>query len=328
MRIALLSDATMPTPTPGAHGLGRVASVVAEGLLSRGHDLVLFAKPGSIFRGAMVMPGDAVMGQYYDGERAIAREALKLHAEWPFDCFLDMGHLHYLSRMMPALPVVNVYHDVYQDYSRCPVLLSPGQRALMSVQFENARIIPNTLDATDYIPSYDEYDPPYALFMGALSDIKQPLLAIEACSRLGLRLVMAGQPLTGRMPFTNASSVEYIGMVTGQRKAELFQRAKVFLQLGIGESFGLTTLEAGLYGTPVVGWPMGGTLDLISYGASGVFVVMAGKDKVQNVADAIERAFTVPRLSCRAIAERMCKPETQIDAYEAALGDVARGLSW
>src|SRR5258708_33912611 len=105
MRIACLSDATMPTPTPGAHGLGRVASIVAEGLLSRGHDVVLFGKLGSTFPGALVMPSDA---NGYEGERAIAREALKLHTEWEFDCFLDHGHLHYLSKMLPKLPVINV----------------------------------------------------------------------------------------------------------------------------------------------------------------------------------------------------------------------------
>lgn len=328
MRIALLSDATMPTPTPGSHGLGLVASTVAEGLLKRGHDVVLFAKVGSAFSGALVMPGDAVTGAYYDGERAIAREALKLHREWPFDVFLDMGHLHYLSRLIATLPVVNLYHDIYQDHSRCAVLLSPGQQALMPAAFENARIIYNTFDAAEFEPCYAPDEPPYALFMGALSEIKQPLLAIEACSRLSLKLIMAGQPLTGKMPVTSASSVEYVGMVTGAYKAQLFQRAKVFLQLGVGESFGLTTLEAGLYGTPVVGWPTGGTLDLIRYGSSGVFVIMAGKDKVQNVADAIERAFTVPRMACRAVAEKLCNPAAQLDAYEEALSDCARGRWW
>jgi glycosyltransferase involved in cell wall biosynthesis len=324
MRIAILSDATMPTPSAGTHGLGRVTSIVAGGLLARGHDVVLFAKLGSTFSGALVMPSDAAG---YEGERVIAREALKLHKEWSFDCFCDMGHLHYLSRMLPELPVINVYHDVYQDYSRCPVLLSEGQRALMPPAFENGRIIHNALNPADYEPNY-EYSQPYALFCGALSEIKQPFLAIEACARLGLKLLMAGQPVFGKVPITEASGVEYVGMIHGQRKADLFRNARVFLQLGIGESFGLTTLEAGLYGTPVVGWPMGGTLDLVRYGVNGAHVIMAGADKVQNVCDAIERAWTVSRTACRAYAEQLSKPEAQIDAYEDALADSARGGRW
>lgn len=325
MRIAVLSDATMPTPANGAHGLGRVTSIVAEGLLARGHDVVLFAKLGSVFNGAMVMPGDA---DGYEGERLIAREALKLHKEWPFDVFLDNGHLHYLSRMLPDLPVVNVYHDSYQPYSRCPVLLSEGHRALMPPPFENALIIPNALNPADYEPYYEHDRPPYALFMGALSDIKQPMLAIEACARMGLKLIMAGQQVHGKTPFGASDNVNYVGMAGGRFKAELFQRARVFLQLGIGESFGLTTLEASLYGTPVVAWPMGGTLNLVRYGVNGAFVIMAGADKAQNVVDAIERVWDIPRQTCRAYGEKLSQPERQIDAYETALGNVARGARW
>lgn len=327
MRIAVISDSVFPTPTPDGHGLGRVTSIVAEGLLARGHDVVLFAKIGSRFSGALVMPNDAVVGQYYDGERALAREALKLHLEFPFDCFLDNSHLHYLSRMLPTLPVVSVFHDVYQEYRRCPILLSEGQRAVMPTPFENARIIHNALNPADFEPLLLESDPPYALMLG-LSDIKQPLLAIEATARIGMKLVIAGQSMLGKFPITPASNVEYVGPVSGAYKAELYRRARVVLNLGISESFGLTTLEAGLYGCPVVGWPVGGTLDLIEYGKSGVFVVMAGKDKVQNVADAIERAQYVRRTDCRAVAESLCKPEEQIDAYEAALAACARGEGW
>ncbi len=328
MRIFLLSDATMPTPTPGMHGLGRVAAVVAEGLLARGHDVVLFASPGSQFRGALVMPSDAIPTGYYAGEKVLAREALKLHREWPADVFIDMGHLHYLSRMLPGLPVVNVYHDIYQPYAPCPVLLSEGQRALMPPEFENARIIPNALDPAQYSPKLDMPVEDYVLFAGAISEIKQPILAIEACARLGVRLILAGQLLAGNLPLTPESSAQYVGVVSGRTKAELFQNARVFLQLGVGESYGLTTVEAGLYGVPVVAWPSGGALDLIRYGYNGVFVPVTGADKVQNVCDAIERAWFLRRDLCRAQAEAICNPKRQIDAYESAASACMRGQRW
>lgn len=325
MRIAVLSDATMPTPAPGSHGLGRMAHAVAEGLLAHGHDVVLFARLGSSFSGALVMASDA---NGYEGETVLAREALKLHKEFPFDCFLDNGHLHHLARVCPGLPIVNVYHDTYQPYSRCPVLLSAGQQAIMPAPFGAARIIPNALKASEYVPQFEHCEKPYALFMGAISEIKQPFLAIEACARLGVKLIIAGQPLTGKLPITDASNVEYVGMVTGSYKQQLYQNARVFLQLGIGESFGLTTLEAGLYGTPIVGWPFGGTLDLVRYGVNGALVCMSGGDKVQNVCDAIERAWFIPRQAVRAYTETLCDVDKQIDGYETALGDCARGNYW
>lgn len=328
MRLAVLSDATMPTPAPGTHGLGRVTYTLAEGLRARSHDVTLFAKPGSTFSGALVMPEDAQPIGVYEGEKAIAREALARHKAWNFDAFLDNGHLHWLSRVCPDLPVVNIYHDIYQPYSRCAVVLSLGQQAIMPPEFETARIIQNTLNADDYMPRFEHCETPYAFFMGALSEIKQPLLAIEACARMGIKLIVAGQQITGKLPITQASNVEYVGMVTGSYKAELYRNARVFLQLGVGESFGLTTLEAGLHGTPVVGWPMGGTLDLVRYGVNGAFVCMSGGDKVQNVCDAIERAWFIPRRACRAYAETLCNPDKQLDEYEAVLGDCARGRWW
>lgn len=134
--------------------------------------------------------------------------------------------------------------------------------------------------------------------------------------------------MIGKFPITEASNVEYVGAVSGKYKAELYQHAKVFLQLGVKESWGITTVEAGLHATPVVAWPSGGSLDLVRYGVNGVHVIVQGNDKVQNVADAIERAASVPRLMCRTWAERLCNPEKQIDQYEDALADVARGRWW
>lgn len=317
-----MSDVVFPTPMAYGHGLGRVVSIVAEGLLARGHDLVMFAKAGSQFSGAAVL----VNADGYEGEKILAREVMKLNSDFSFDCFIDNGHVHYLSHMLPEYPVVNIYHDAYQNYAPCPVMLSEGQRALMPPVFENARIIHNALNPQDYQPNFGHTDSPYVLLVG-MSEIKQPILAIEACARLGLKLIIAGQSMTGKFPITQYSNVEYVGPVSGQYKVDLFRNARVFLTLGI-ESFGLTTLEAGLYGTPVCGWPSGGTLDLIEYGVNGAFVTTAGQDKVQNVADAIERCWFISRETCRDYTERLCKPEAQIDAYEQCCADVTRGVRW
>lgn len=324
MRIAVLSDAVLPTPSPGGHGLGRVVSTIAERLLQRGHDVTLFAKQGSRFSGALVMPADA---NGYAGEKALAREAMRMHRQYPFDVFLDNSHVHALADMFPDLPMVNVYHDNYQQYQRCAVILSKGQRALLPPEFERARIIPNTLDAADYPANYTPDARGFALFMGALSEIKQPFLAIEACAKMGIPLVMAGSSVYGKLPFDNLSNVQYVGIVTGGYKQRLLNMARVFLQLGTMESFGLTTLEAGLSGTPVVAWPAGGSLDLIRYGVNGVFVP-PGKDRVGNTCDAIERAWSMNREVVRVYSESLCNPEAQLEAYEDTLGACMRGEWW
>lgn len=325
MRIAVLSDCVFPTPTPDGHGLGRMVHQIAEGLLHQGHDVVLFAASGSKFSGAMVMPNAAVG---YEGEQILAREALKIHREFPFDVFLDNGHLHVLSSMLPDLPVVNVFHDAFQEHRHNAVLLSQGMKALMPPPFESAQVIHNTLPFGDYRFSEYPSSPPYILFLGAISDIKQPILAIEACARMKVKLVMAGQQVFGKFPMSSFGNVQYIGPVSGQRKLDLLSNARVFLQLGVAESFGLTTMEAALSGTPVVGWPAGGTLDQIVYGMNGVFVPLTGGDIVQNVCDAIDRAWDMNRALVRAWALKWTTVAQQVAAYEEVLAKVMQGARW
>lgn len=325
MRLAVLSDSVLPTPYPGGHGLGQMVAQIATGLLGECHDVTLFAKVGSKFPGPLVTPSDA---EGYQGEHALAREAMRAHKAYPFDAFLDNGHMHVLSRLLPSIPVVNVFHDNFQEPRRNAVLVSPSQKAMMPPPFASARIIPNTLDASTIAPNFTATEPSYALFMGALSEIKQPLLAIEACAKIGLKLMVAGQPLTGQLPITGASNCEYVGKVTGAYKWELLAGARVFLQLGTCEAFGLTTLEAMLCGTPVVAWPAGGSLDLVAYGVSGAFVSAMGADKVQNVADAIERAWYIRRDDVRTRAEGLCSVEAQIRGYEQACAAVMMGEVW
>lgn len=329
MRLAIVGDAVLETPHPTGHGLGRMVSQLAEWLFARGHDVTLFARPGSHFSGVLVTPEDAVSHGGYEGELALAREVMRAHRADAFDAVLDNSHIHRLSDLFPSQCVVNVYHDNFQPYQRCAVILSEGQRALLPAAFETARCIPNALNPADFTPGFTPQQPPYAFFCGALSDIKQPLLAIEACARMGIKLIMAGGALVGHIPFTHANHVEYIGAVTADIRNRLMANATVFLQLGTVESFGLTTLEAQLCGCPVVAWPAGGSLDLVQYGVNGVFVPVQGSDTVGNVVDAMTRAADIDRQIVRGYTERrMWTVEQQLDGYEQALADCVRGMVW
>jgi glycosyltransferase involved in cell wall biosynthesis len=325
MRLAIISDAVLATPTPGGHGLGRMVSQIAEGLLARGHDVTLFAKPGSRFSGALITPPDAVG---YEGERALAREVMRVHRGRAFDGVLDNSHLHWVAHMFPDMPTVNVYHDCFQNYVRCPVLLSQGQRALMPPAFDGAAIVPNTLDAAEFIPSIAHAPQEYAFFCGALSEMKQVVLAMEACARYGMPLIIAGQPVLGQFPVGSSNNCEYVGTVVGVQRDNLYRGATVFLQLGYIESFGLTTLEANLCGTPIVAWASGGSVDIVHDGINGVFVCSIGNDKVEAVAQAIERAKWLDRTKVRAYAETLCNVDRQLDAYEELCKRVILGERW
>jgi glycosyltransferase involved in cell wall biosynthesis len=322
MRICILSDATLPTPHPAGHGMGAMNSQIAEGLHARGHDVTLVAKVGSTFSGRLI----TLNVDGYGGEPALAKVAYQEHKKRPFDVFLDGGHIHRLSALFPNLPVVNVYHDNYQPCERCPIVLSEGQRAMLPVGFEDARIIPNALPKERIQAS--NVPGSYALFLGAISDLKQPLLAIEACARMGVPLVLAGMTVNNfGLALTGMNNARYLGPVSGAAKFDLIRGARVYLQLSGVESFGLTTLEAMLCGTPVVALPGGGSVDLVDYGISGYLVQPSG-DMVGAVCDAMKAAWWLDRSQVRTSGERFSCVDTQIEAYEDALADCMRGDWW
>jgi glycosyltransferase involved in cell wall biosynthesis len=322
MRICIISDASLETPHPVGHGLGAMNWQIAEGLHARGHDVTLIAKAGSRFSGRLV----TLNVEGYQGEPALANAAYTLHKQQPFDVFLDGGHIHRLSAIFPHLPVVNVYHDNYQPYQRCAVVLSEGQRALLPPPFESARIIPNALPREHIVSS--DVPGTYAVFLGAISDLKQPLLAIEACARMGVPLVIAGMTVNNfGLALTRMNNARYIGPIGGASKFALLRGARLLLQLSGVESFGLTTLEAMLSGTPVVALPAGGSVDLIEYGASGILVQPSG-DAVGAVCDAMKAAWWLDRAKVRQSAERFGCVDRQIEAYEDALADAMRGEWW
>ena len=322
MRLAIIGDGVLSTPHPAGHGLGAMVSQIAEGLYARGHEVIMFAKEGSQFSGRLV----TLNTHRYEDERRLGVAAYQMHKQSPFDAFLDNSHLHFLSGMFPDLPIANVYHDSYQPYQRCAIVVSEGQRAQLPPSFESARVIHNALPAEQITPSYTPGF--YAVFLGAISDLKQPLLAIESCARAGIPLVLAGMTVNNfGLALTKMNNARYIGPISGAAKFDLLRGARVFLQLSGVESFGLTTLESLLCGTPVVALPSGGNVDLVEYGVGGVLVQPSG-NAVGAVCDAITAASRLNRMDVRKSGERYGDVDRMIDQYEAALKDVMCGETW
>lgn len=324
MRICVISDASAPTPADGGHGLGRMASLMTERLYDAGHDVTLIAAQGSKFRGTLVTPVEPG-GDYHAKEQILGRVAYQLHKETPFNVFLDHSHQHSLAKIFSDLPVINLMHDKWQSWRRNAVLFSKGQQDMMvkdDARFQNAKIIHHQLDASAFTPSLRGDG--YLLFLGVLRDYKQPIKAIEAAAQAGLPLKIAGGAFFDtNMLFSGNENAQCIGMVDGEQKLELLRGATALLQFGHSESFGLSTVEAGLCGTPIVAWASGGNLDTVRDGVNGVFV------KDDNTIEAIHRAKQLSRQTVREYTAAMfgC-PETQVAQIEQAMKECCAGWHW
>lgn len=325
MRLAIVGDASAPTPTPGAHGLGRAVATIAERLYAAGHDVTLFATTGSAFSGELVTPVEPG-NDYLKRENKLAHAVYKSHQEMPFDVIYDHSHSHALGRVHPDLPYVAHHHDRWQTFVRNPILCSEGQRALMPPEFASAKVIHHQLDPREYPVSYraENHNGTYLLYMGVMREYKQPILAIEAAAAVGLKLKIAGgAPFDMNALFSGNENAQYVGVVDGEQKLDLLRGATALLQFGLYESFGLSTIEAGLSGTPVVALAEGGTRDIVRDGINGVYV------KDGNYMEALNTARGLSRKTVREFTEAQfgC-PERQVREIEQALNECVIGWEW
>jgi glycosyltransferase involved in cell wall biosynthesis len=124
------------------------------------------------------------------------------------------------------------------------------------------KVIPSGVDIADDIGEEDE--PPFVLFAGRLSPEKGVLELVAAAD--GIPLVVVGDgPLRERVPGAR-------GFVAHEELLRLYERAAVVAVPSYREGFGVVCAEAMAHGRPVVASAVGGLLDLVSDGVTGLHV--------------------------------------------------------
>ncbi len=114
-------------------------------------------------------------------------------------------------------------------------------------------------------------DAGFYLCAGRLAPYKRADLAVEACTRLGRPLKVAG---TGRLADALAEAagpnVELLGHVEDAELDALFLSARALLFPG-EEDFGIVPVEAQAAGLPVIAYGVGGIRDTVIPGETGIF---------------------------------------------------------
>src|SRR5437773_1509471 len=150
----------------------------------------------------------------------------------------------------------------------------------------------NGLDPGDYVFRTEKDD--YDLFLGRLHTVKGYRWAVAAAKRTGRRLVVAG----GRRP-SFRRNIRYVGRVDGREKAELLAAARCLWMPALwDEPFGLTTIEALLSGTPVLGTRRGALPEVLTPAVGALC------DTLDEMVVAADTIHTRDPSACRAHAER------------------------
>lgn len=268
-----------------------------------------------------------MLGSFALAARRAARDADVVHAHW-----LPAGAVA-LTTGKPF--VVQLWGtDVELARRAWPVARAVLRRARLVICASNAladsarelgaravRVIPSGVDVPEQVA--EAADPPEVLFAGRLSPEKGILELVEAAN--GMKLVVAGDgPLRDRVPGA-------LGFVPHHALGPLYERAAVVAVPSHREGFGVVCAEAMAYGRPVVAGAVGGLLDLVADGETGLLV--PPRD-VPALREALERLLADRELRRRmgeAARERVREhfawaavTDATLTAYEAALSDVPR----
>lgn len=342
----MLAPPWIAIPAPGYGGIEAVVESLCEQLTKRGHDVTLFAAPGSRSPATVRSPLDAphpeaIGCSLYEADHVASAFAdIETAAEegCPFDVVHDhCGAVAVAMADRLATPMVHTIHDditparaaFYARHGRKVelVALSASQRESAPVEVAIDAVVGNPIDL-DRWPSVD-VPREHLLWIGRVCDDKGPQRAIEAARRARRPLVLAGPIQRGQEAFfaeevepqLDPPHVTYVGEVCGEPKRRLFAGAAALLMpIRWREPFGMVMVEALACGTPVVAFAEGAAREIVLDGVNGFLV-----DDEGEMAQAIGRLDRIRPRACRdSVAERYAAPAIA-RAYERIYRRVA---SW
>jgi glycosyltransferase involved in cell wall biosynthesis len=347
LRIVMTVDPEIPVPPLQYGGIERIVDMLVRGLINQGHEVHLFANPGSSVP-AQIVPYrglrslsicDTVMNgvQIWRHVRSLRR----------VDLVHSFGRLAYLLPLMrSSIPKIQSYQRPVSKRSiRLGRALAGESLTLTACSRYCAStagapdmgwvIVPNGVPAETYAfrPAV-EADAPL-VFLGRVERIKGAHTAIEVARRADRRLLIAGNRAPDGsereyfereiVPRCDGRDIRYIGPVTDVEKNELLGKAAALLfPVEWGEPFGIVMVEALACGTPVIAFGRGAVPEVVEDGATGFLC-----DSVPEMMEAVRRIPSLERGRCREAYEGRFSDRVIVKQYELLYRTVvekARGV--
>ena len=326
MRIAILSPIAWRTPPRHYGPWESVASMLTEGLVSRGHDVTLFATADSQTSGTL----RAVCPRGYEEDRSLIPKVWEcLHISELFEHAdgydLIHNHFDYLPLTYTGLtttPVVTTIHGfsspgilpVYKKYNHKAFYVSISD-ADRSPDLDYIKTIHHGIDIQqfDFQPAADDT----LLFFGRIHKDKGARQAIEIARACNKKLILAGiiQDQTYYdqyvAPHIDNDKVIYVGSVGPVERNSLLGKACALLHpIQFDEPFGLSVIESMACGTPVIAFDRGSMPELIENGKNGFLV-----NNVDEAIETVARIKDLDRAACRRHVERHFTVDRTINEY-------------
>lgn len=333
MRIAIIAPLAKPVPPRGYGGIERVVHEFSEGLVRAGHQVTLFARPGSRSSGTLVEvdPQQSEITGLHSAKDFLIEEQLVPAVEsWlksnSVDIIHDWSLLYLLQKHRPGIaPMV---------LSSC-IPPPPGQwQNLVAAGAAHAKLFGNETPFVRYGLDFAHIEPlpkangPLA-HVAKIAPSKAQHRAVLAAMKAGLPVDIVGniehqryfnyviRPLcaltrharyVGEAPSTAHAMKDSLGLIQTPSWFEVLP---------------LVGIEAAALGRPMIGWRSGGVPEEIEEGRNG-FVV----ESISELADTMEKVRHLDPKECRAVAEERFGLDVMIRNYIAIYERVLGGETW
>ncbi|KJS18425.1 MAG: glycosyl transferase [Peptococcaceae bacterium BRH_c4b] len=326
MKIAMLSPIAWRTPPLGYGPWERVVSLLTEGLVARGIDVTLFATADSVTQAKL----HAIAPMSYEEDKSLDPKVWEcLHISELFERAGDFDLIHNHFDFLPLTysgltdtPVLTTIHGfsspkilpVYRKYNRKThyVAISNADR---SPELDYIATVYHGIDLENF--TFQETPGDYLLFFGRIHHDKGAAEAIQIARQTGMMLILAGviqdrdYYRSAVEPHLDGARVRYAGVAGPEIRNTLLGGARALLHpINFNEPFGLSVVEAGACGTPVVAYNRGSMPEIIENGANGFLV-----GDVSSAAEAVCSLDAISRRKCRKIVEERFSRERMVEDY-------------
>ncbi|MCW3046938.1 MAG: glycosyltransferase family 4 protein [Solirubrobacterales bacterium] len=333
----MLAPPWIPVPAPGYGGIEEVVRLLCDGLVANGHDVTLFAAPGSdstadVHTLLKDCHPDEIERSCWEVDhvaRGFAQVDAAVRAGRPYDVVHDhCGCAAIAMADRLQTPIVHTLHGPFDDPCRdfyathahkaTIVAISHSQLEAAPPELRDAAVVHNPLRFAEW--QLEERPGDHVLWIGRMAPIKGPHRAIAAARDAGMPLVLAGPVQPGQEeffaaevePHIDGEHVIYAGELGGEEKQAAYRAAWAMLMpIRWAEPFGMVIAESMACGTPVIAYREGAARELIVDGVNGFLV-----DDEHEMAVAIARVGAIDRRRCRANAEARFDVSTVVSAYE------------